>query len=90
MLARIDGFLQDPAGLKTLSQLVDKLRTPRHCLLPLFELIGGIRACHLGAIPTGADNDLESFGESVFLAKHPGCSKSAKRTGTQIRRKSAL
>jgi hypothetical protein len=88
--APVDGFLQDPAGLKALGELADKLRTPRYRPVTVFELVGRICACHLEATPAGADDDPEGFGKSVLLAWNPGCSMSASETDIQVRRSPAL
>jgi hypothetical protein len=90
MPARINGFLQNPAGLKTLGELVDKLRTPRYRPVTVFELVGRMCACHIEATSAGTDDYLECFRESILLAKNPGCSTSVSEIEIYIRRKTAL
>lgn len=73
--------------MKTSSELVDELRSPRYAPVMALELIGRSGACHPEATSTSAKDDLKCFWEHVLLARSSNCSTLVSEAEIQVRRK---
>lgn len=88
--AHNDDSLQDPTGLQATRQFSDKLPAPGNGLVAVLKLVGGVRACHLESVATGAHDDPSCFGEGILRVGSLDCEWSASTTTMKARRTAAL
>jgi hypothetical protein len=59
-------------------------------LVAVLKLVGGVRACHLESVATGAHDDPSCFGEGILRVGSLDCEWSASTTTMKARRTAAL